>query len=141
MLGDRAADYSRVGYQDVVADELDARSEFARQLFPSGPVVLSQSIFQRDDWIAADPIGVKFGHRLGIARLSAGAREDVFPIFVELAGRRIKRDPGVLARTIARFHDRFQDQLQRLLVGAQTGSEAALVADGGGIAERLEHGG
>ena len=71
--------------------------------------------------------------------------ELVRAVLVELAGGGIQRDRDVLARAQARGLDARDEHLQRLLVGAQVGSEAALVADGGrqaalvqGALERVE---
>src|SRR5690349_10117522 len=60
-IGDAATDPVaqplRVGDEQIVPDELDIASEFARQLSPAFPIVLGHSVLDRHDRIAADEIG------------------------------------------------------------------------------------
>src|SRR5438876_1217380 len=64
------------------------------------------------------------------AEPAAFVLEVVGAVAEDLAGRRIERDRNVVAGAVAGGLDAGDKELQRLLVGAEVGGEAALVADG-----------
>jgi hypothetical protein len=53
-------------------------------------------------------------------------------VAVDLADRRVERDGDVVARREAGGLDRFDEELDGVLVRVEVGREPALVADGGG---------
>jgi hypothetical protein len=57
--------------------------------------------------------------------------EHVRRVVEDLARRRVQRDEDILARLIAGGRDALDEHLQGLLVGAEVGCEAALVATRG----------
>ena len=57
--------------------------------------------------------------------------EHVHAVLVELRDGGVERDRDLVAGDVARRADARDQHLERLLVGAQVGREAALVADGG----------
>ena len=65
---DRPLDPLGVRHEQVVADELDAVAEPARQLGPAGPVVLGQAVLDRDDRVAVDPVGPEVDQLAGVER-------------------------------------------------------------------------
>ena len=64
--------------------------------------------------------------------------EDVGAVLEDLAGGRVEGDEDVLAGLVAGGLDARDEQLERGLVGGEVGREAALVADRGGQALRLQ---
>ncbi|EXI73875.1 MAG: hypothetical protein AW07_02011 [Candidatus Accumulibacter sp. SK-11] len=65
------------------------------------------------------------------AQLQVLTGEMIAPVPVQFRGGAVEADQHVVARTVAGILDRLHDQLQRLGMIAEVGSEAALVADGG----------
>src|SRR5581483_621137 len=69
---------------------------------------------------------------------AAGLAKDVAVALGELARRGVERERDVAAGDEPRLFDRPDEQVERLLVGAQRRGEAALVADRGAEPARLE---
>ena len=141
VLADAAFQALGIGHEEVVADQLHARAQLARQRLPSRPIVLGQSVLDRDDRIAVDPVAVQAHHLFRVARLFVRAREDVAAVLVEFAGGRVERERDVVAGPVAGLGDRFEDHLDRFLVVTQVGSEAALVADVGRLPALFQYAG
>ena len=57
LLGHGAADDRRVGDEHVVADQLHAAPQLARDRFPAFPIVFGQRIFDRPEGIIVEPAG------------------------------------------------------------------------------------
>ena len=138
---DRIADFFRnatsknlrIGYKNIIADQLNFAAEFGSEMFPSRPIVFGEAVFERDDGELPHPIGPKCGHLFRRARGLVGFLEYVFIAgFVEeLACRGIERDGDVLARLVAGCRYGFEDNFDRFVVRFQVGCEAAFVADRG----------
>src|SRR6266576_5389488 len=143
--GDAPLDEHRIGHEDVVADELDSRPEARRQLDPAGPVLLAETVLERDDRVLRDPgvpqvdelAGVE-GPSLALQAVLTGDAVAAGPLNEDGAGRRIQRDRHVLARSVARLLDRPEDHLYGGLVRRQARREAAFVALAGGMALVME---
>src|SRR5689334_22181001 len=45
----------RVGYKQIVADELHFAADLIGEKFPTGPVVFRHAVFNRDDWVLLTP--------------------------------------------------------------------------------------
>src|SRR5919197_1263806 len=131
---DAVAQPLRVRDEEVVADELDALSELAREVHPAVPVVLGQRVFDRDDRVALDELGPEPGH-LGARELAP--LEPVGAVAVDLARGWVERDRDALAVPggLGRVHDRVDRRFARLEIGreatlvADTSREAAVVED------------
>src|SRR5579862_2826345 len=130
-VGDAAVDpvlqTRRIGDEDVVADELDARAEALRRRAPAVPVVLGVAVLDRDDREPVDETGPELGHLRG-RRLST--LEAVDAVGVELGRGRVERDRDRLA--MAGSVGGGEDRLDRRLARRQVGREAPLVAHCGG---------
>src|SRR5439155_17676493 len=50
------------GHEKIVPDDLDPIAERGGELLPPGPVVLRQTVLDRDDWIAPGPVRVERDH-------------------------------------------------------------------------------
>ena len=94
---------------------------------PAVPVVLVHAVLDRDDRVARAEVGPVVGELAGGER-AALVLEHVGAVLVDLARRRVERDEDVLAGHVAGALDAAHEHLQRLLVGAEVGREAALVA-------------
>ena len=115
-----------VGHEQVVADELDAVAELARQAPPGVPVVLGAPILDRHHRIAVDDLRPEARHR----RAGLGAAlEAVDAVGEHFTRRRVEgdRDPLPVTGALGGLEDR----LDRRLARVEVGREAALVADGG----------
>jgi hypothetical protein len=128
-----------VGDEEVVADELNVAEDLGHVL-PAVPVVFGEAVFDGDDGVLIDPglpVGDHlFGGEFALVRLL----EDVLAglLVVELAGGGVEGDGDVFAGGVAGEFDGFDDEIEGLVVGLEAGSEAAFVADGGGVALLLE---
>src|SRR5579875_2669529 len=114
--------------EEIIAHQLDAVAEGARELLPSPPIILRHAILDRDDRIATGkllPVGGKLGRR----ERPPLVRKVVRAIAPQLACRRIKRYRHLLARLVAGGADSRDQQLERLRVRVEVGRKAALVAD------------
>ena len=117
-----------VGDEQVVADKLDLVADALGQLAPGRPVVFGQAVFDGDDRVLVDQVGVVV-HHLVAGERAAFALQDIRAVVVELGRGRVHRDHDLLARLVAGLVDGFQDDLDGLLVGRQVRREAAFVAD------------
>ena len=96
---------------------------------PAVPVLLVHAVLDRDDRVAVAERAPVLRQLLA-AQHAALVLEAIRAVAVELAGGRVERDRDVLAGLVARRLDARHERLQRLLVRAEVGREAALVADG-----------
>ena len=121
---------------------MNLSAQFGRQMFPSGPIVFGQAVFDGDDGELPHPVGPELRHLFRGARGLVGLLEDVFAarLVVEFAGRGIERDGDVLAGLVACRRDGFENDLDGLFVRFQVGREAAFVAHRRGIAALVQHG-
>src|SRR6185437_14125559 len=99
------------------------------ELGPSFPIVLGQPVFDRNDRVLVDPRFVELDHAIGVPLAGAALLERVRAIRKELARRTVESERNLLPRRVACRIDRLEDHLDRLLVVAQVGSEAAFVAN------------
>src|SRR6267378_2433638 len=60
-LNSLAQEFS-VGHKQIIADELYARAKRVSQRLPSGPVVFSHAVFNRNYWIGFGPCFPKLHH-------------------------------------------------------------------------------
>ena len=128
---DAALQEDRVRAEQVVADQLDLRSEGRRDPRPAVPVVLGQRVLDEDDRVAVDPFAPERDHLRRAARRPVRLERDVGTVAPHLARRRIETDCDVGPGTVAGLPDRLDDQLDRFLVARQIRGEAAFVADAG----------
>src|SRR5262249_42600029 len=126
-----------IGDEEVVAHELDAAAEAARELPPAVPVVLAEPVLDGADGIAREQPLVE-AHHLVARLLGAVGAQAVASVLAELPGRPVEGEEDVGARAIARALDRAQEEVERFHVAAEAGREAALVAHPGGEALVLE---
>ena len=136
---DAAAQPLRIGDEQIVADELHLAAQFLGQCRPTAPIVLIHAVFDRQDRIARHEICEIADHAVGIERLAL-ARQLILAVLEELAGGAVERQHDIITGRIARRFDRLHNKAQRLVGRADTGCEAALVADIGvvaGILQRL----
>ena len=110
-------------------------------MFPSGPIVFGEAIFDGNDGELADPIDPELRHLLRGARGFVGLLEYVFAagLVVELARCGIERDGDVFAGLVAGGRDGFENDLDGFVVRFQVGREAAFVADRRGVAALVQH--
>src|SRR5260370_21030450 len=93
MLVDSATEPLRIGREQIVADQLYTRAEFASHHLPSRPVVLGQPVFDRDDRILPDPSCVELDHLFRVAPALVGAGEYVLAILKKFTPRPIEPQP------------------------------------------------
>src|SRR5206468_12803831 len=112
--------------EDVVADELHAAADLFGQRLPRGPVVLGESVLDRDD---REPLGQLPQVRDHPGAVDIAPLEDVAAVPEELGRRRVQgnRDPLAMACPLRRLEQR----LDRLLARAEIRRETALVAYAG----------
>ena len=97
-LPDSCFENRGVGDEHVVAHELDARTERAREGFPSLPIALGEAILDRHDGVLRDPVFVQTDHLVGCAIGFARFLERVASApGPQLAGRDVERDPDIAA--------------------------------------------
>ncbi len=143
-IGDAAFDAAlqalAVGDEQVVADQLDLIADGIGEQLPAGPIVFGHAIFDGENRrILADPVGPELHHLFAGAFALVGLLEDVLAILEEFAGGGVEADSDVHAGLVAGLRDGFEAALDGFFVGFQHGGEAALVADGSGVAFLAEH--
>ena len=87
-----------------------------------------QAVFDGDDRILARPIRPEADHLFRALLRLVGFEEDVAAVAEHFAGGRVERQGDVFARSIARFFDGLQDQLDGFLIRLEARCEAALIA-------------
>ncbi len=115
-----------VGHEQVVAHDLDAVAEGVGEQLPAVPVVLGAAVLDRDDRVLVDPALEQCDHAGRVDGLAVD-RVGLLLLVEQFRGRDVQRDEGLLAGFVAGLGDRFHDQVQRLGVAAQVGSESAFV--------------
>src|SRR5690606_34427443 len=130
---ERAAYFFGIGHQQVVADNLHAVADASNKARPVLPVVFGEAVLNRDDGIAVAPVGPEFHHLLTTQHLAFDV-EVVLAVAVDFRGRRVERNSNLLAGFVTGLDDRFHDDVERRLIGAEAGRETAFVADGGAMA-------
>src|SRR5207247_295024 len=118
-----------VRHEEVVADELKAVAELLCQRLPAGPVVLRETVLDRDDRIALGQLRVHRDHSGRVAD-AALPLEAVAPVAEQLRGRRVERDRDALA--MAGALGRLEHGVDRRFGRVELRRETALVADAGG---------
>src|SRR6185369_16566587 len=119
----------RIGYEEIVADELHFVSNLIGQEFPSGPIVLPHAVFDRDNRILLAPALPVSNHLAAAQFPFVTLFEDVFLAVVKLTRRRIEREQTVPAWLVAGLHDRFENRFDRFFVRLQIRREATLVTN------------
>src|SRR5437867_2940459 len=117
----------RVGHEDVVANELHSMPQPLGEHLPALPVLLAQSVLDRDDRIAPDEALIISDHILAGPPGLRLALHHVPAVLVELAGRGIQRQRQILARRVPRRLDGLHDERQGLLIRAQVGGKAPFI--------------
>src|SRR5438552_4106104 len=138
LLLDAARQELLVGDEDVVADQLQAGAQRGRQPLPPGPVVLAEPVLDRDDGVGLAPALVEGDQVVGRGAPPAGLAEGIAAVRGQLARGRVEGERHVAPGYQARRSDRFDQEVERLLVAPERGREAALVADRGGEPARVE---
>src|SRR5664280_2054395 len=133
-LSDALQQPLRVGDEQVVADDLDARSQLVGQPLPAVPVALVERIFEGDDRVRRDQLVVVCGHLFGRPRRALALDVAASEFHGDVQG-----EGDVAAGGEAGLGDRLHQQVQGLPVVRQVGGEATLVPDAGGQAALLEH--
>jgi hypothetical protein len=114
-LSDPFAKEFDIGYEQVIAHELDLCAKSRGQLLPARPVVFRAAVLDRDDWV----LGTKFlikGNEFICGFLSAiGLLEYIGVRFsiIEFAGGRIEREENVFSEFVAGFLDRFANGIEQ----------------------------
>src|ERR1017187_5741454 len=129
FLGNGTPDVNRIGYKQVVADDLDAAAQGGRLPAKAFPIVFCEAIFQRNDRIAIEPSGVQCGHfvRTLVALMAAG--ETILAVLEKRGSGRVKSDRDILAGTVVCPFNCSDDQFARLLITFELRREAAFIAD------------
>ncbi len=117
-----------VGHEEIIADELNAVSDLARQRRPAHPVILGHAVLDRDDRVAGGQVGEIARHAFGIEGLTLAGKH-VLAVPVELGRRRIEGEKHVIAGPIAGVLDRLGDEAERRVGRGEIWRKAALVAD------------
>ena len=120
----------RVGYKQIVANQLHFIAQLLGQGSPALPVVFCQTVFDRDDRIFFYQFCQVIDH-LGAGLRRAFRQHMVFAVFVELAGRYVHCQHNILTRFVAGFFNGFHDYIQRFRIGFQIRGKAAFVAQTG----------
>src|SRR5262249_7203911 len=137
-LADPLGEDLRVRDEEVVAHELDLRSQRTSELAPALPVLLSEAVLDRHQGIGLRPLLVHRDELVRALRATPRLLEDVLLPVVELARRHVEGERDLAACLVAGGADRVYDRVETFLVRLQVGSEAALVAHGGAPALLLE---
>ena len=131
----------RVRDEEIIADELNLVAECLRHRLPAVPVLLVETVLDRVDRELVDerlPMLDEIIRR----ELLAGLRLMIEPLalllVLPLGGSRIHRENEILSGLVAGILNRLQDVLDRVLIGVEIRSEAALVADRRRLAFLLE---
>ena len=119
-----------IGYEQVVADQLNSAAQFFGQQFPAFPVVFVHTVFNGNDWEFVNQAFQVFGKFCAGVRAAFGFQV-VFAVFVELAGCAVQGEQYVFASFVAGGFCGFHHQLQGFFVAVQVGCETAFVAHGG----------
>src|SRR5215208_3877892 len=126
-----AGEYLRVGYEEVVADELDPVSQLPCDHTPPIPVVFGQTVLDAQDGIlVAQPHVVV--HHLLPGELLTLAGEVVLTVLVELGGGRVEREGYLVPQGVSAPLDSLRDEPERGAVALEVWREATLVADATG---------
>ena len=129
----------RVGDEDIVADELDAGAELARQQLPAFPVAFRDAVLDRRDRVLAQPVFKEPDHLFrGAVRLARFLEDVLAAAGPQLARCDVERDEDVLARLHAALGDGLEHDFDRFAIGPQVRREAAFVADAGRLTLRLQ---
>src|SRR6185436_512251 len=62
VVGDAFLQDLRVGHEHIVADQLHARAEHAREELPALPIAFGEAVLDRDDRVLANPVLVEADH-------------------------------------------------------------------------------
>jgi hypothetical protein len=139
-VGDALREYLWVGYEIIVADNLDFFSELACEQQPAFDVVFRHSVFERYDRVFFDEIDVKFTHAGGCTVRPIGLCEDVFAIVEKLARRWIKSNCDIRSGLITGINNCLHYNPDRFFVVFQIRREATFVAYRSGQAFRVQNG-
>src|SRR5712692_4133579 len=132
----------RIGYKDVVADQLQLAAELLCKALPAVPVVLGHSVFERDDGELPRPARPELDHLFRCASGLVRLAENVLAarLVIEFAGGRVERNGRVLAGLVACRKDGLEQDFDGLFIRFEVRGKAALIADGRGVAALFEHG-
>ena len=139
LLFDAFLQASRVGDEEVVADDLDLVADLSGELGVALPVVFLQRILDGHDRVVLDELLVDLDHILG-AVLAALEVVDALVLVVELGRCSVQGESDVLAELVAGLLHSLSNEVQSFLGGINRRSEAALVAKTRGQALGLNDG-
>ena len=134
--GDAFSKQVFVGDEEVIADELDARTESLGEELPPGPVVLGHPVLDRNQRKIVDQTFEIIDHG---SRVDLGTIEEVVAALIELGGGDIESEADLFAQFVPGRFDAFGQQFQSGAIGGQVGSETAFVADVGGQTPASQH--
>src|SRR6185312_15914598 len=126
----------RIGYEDVVTDDLYPIAELRGQPDPAIPVVLGQRVFDGHEWVSAEQISVVVDHLLGVA---VAALEAIDAVGAELVGGHVQREGDIPAEGVTGLIHRGGDEVQRFRSGGKIRRESSLVAEPGRQSVGLEY--
>ncbi len=127
-----------VGDEQVIAYQLDAIPQFFGQQLPAFPVVFGHAVFDGDNRVTINEVGVEINHVCGGLLLLGFILEDVFAILVELTGGDIECQQDIFPRLVAGCPDGVHYDFQSFFVALEVRCKAALVTDCSVIALILE---
>ena len=120
--GDAVREPLRGGREEIVPEQLDVRAEPLRDGAPGLPVVLAQRILDRDQRVAASPVGDQ-AHHGGAVEMAILALEPVAVAVAQLRRGDVERECGLDAGAL----DRARPDLECLVVGGERRRQPALV--------------
>uniref|UniRef100_A0A0N4ZDA9 LigA n=1 Tax=Parastrongyloides trichosuri TaxID=131310 RepID=A0A0N4ZDA9_PARTI len=127
---DTVAQTSRVGHEQIIADQLHLVADPVGQQLPAVPVVLGAAVLDRDDREALDQVGQVVDHALGVEGLAL-AGQLILAVLEELGRGDVQRQVEVLARQIAGRLARLGDEGQGFFGRGQIWCKTTFVTDVG----------
>ena len=68
MFGDAAGKPLGIGNKQIITDELAPVADGGGKCLPAVPILFRETVFNRNDRVSGDKVGVQFGHAIGIER-------------------------------------------------------------------------
>ena len=137
----RAGHTFRIGHEQVITHDLQAMPVEGGEVFPALPVILGETVFNRDDRVLVDPVGPEF-HHLVRGQFSTFLAQvvELGVFFIKLRSSGIEGDCHICAGFVSCFFNRLEDQFHGFVIGAQGRRKPAFITNQGGVTFALEHG-
>src|SRR5690606_2697273 len=119
-----------VGYEQVVAHQLNFGTQFFSLVFPAGPVRFVLTIFDGHNRVLRTKLSQIIGELLGSENL-AFAFQIVFAVFVKFRRGTIQRQGHIAAQLVTGRSHGFFNSRQRISVRRQVRCKTTFVTDGG----------